>query len=226
MNAILSGILDIYLITVVSSIGIKLAKEYFANKRIEKKGLTITKGDKEPQEYVYDIVKEYFYTLVPIRNIKKSWKLIWGNNKKYTEEKIARLQQEGRIKKSDEVIDESTKEQPKPKKQEEKKKETTTKQSEKLVVDEYINEINNSTNIEFISAIKTTYRKKSLALRERHAKLKEMLKTSTNEEFKKKIKKEMSGIARRVNAYDQIFVAARDRLFELKQKQTSNQRIK
>ena len=60
-------------------------------------------------------------------------------------------------------------------------------------------------------------------LRERHSKLKDMLATSTNEEFKNKLKKEMSAIARRVNAYDKIFVAARDRLFELKQKKQSAQ---
>ena len=53
-----------------------------------------------------------------------------------------------------------------------------------------------------------------------------MVSTSTNEEFKKKLKKEMSAIARRVNAYDKIFVAARDRLFELKQKNQSTQRKK
>ena len=95
------------------------------------------------------------------------------------------------------------------------------KKNNQLIIDEYIFEINNSSNIEFIKELKTTYRQKSIELRERHAKLKEMLKDSTNSERKIKIKNEMNNIARRVNAYDQIFVAARDRLFELKQ--TKNQ---
>lgn len=227
MEAFIMFILNLYVASTLASVGIKLAKEYFANKRIEKQGYKITKGDREVQEVVYDILKEYTYCLVPIRNIKKSWKLIWGNNKKYANQKLAKLQEQGRIEKQEEVKQEKPVVENKPKKQEPKpEKATTPKKTQELIVDEYITEINNSTDIEFITAIKTTYRKKSLELRERHAKLKDMVATSTNDEFKKKLRKEMSGIARRVNAYDKLFVAARDRLFELKQKNQSAQRKK
>lgn len=226
MEAFLMFLLNLYVATTLASVGIKLAKEYFANKRIEKNGYKITKGDREVQEVVYDILKEYTYCLVPIRNIKKSWKLIWGSNKKYANQKLAKLQEQGRIEKL-EAIEAKPVVEEKPKKPETKPEKTTTpKKNQELIVDEYIDEINNSTNVEFITAVKTTYRKKSLELRERHEKLKSMIATSTNDEFKKKCRKEMSSIARRVNAYDKIFVAARDRLFELKQKNQSSQRRK
>ena len=225
MEAFIMFILNLYVASTLAAVGIKLAKEYFANKRIEKNGYKITKGDREVQEVVYDILKEYTYCLVPIRNIKKSWKLIWGSNKKYANQKLAKLQEQGRIEKLEEIEAEPVVEE-KPKKPETKPEKTTPKKTKELVVDEYVDEINNSTNIEFISSVKTTYRQKSLELRERHAKLKSMVATSTNDEFKKKCRKEMSSIARRVNAYDKIFVAARDRLFELKQKNQSNQRRK
>lgn len=225
MEAFIMFILNLYVASTLASVGIKLAKEYFANKRIEKNGYKITKGDREVQEVVYDILKEYTYCLVPIRNIKKSWKLIWGSNKKYANQKLAKLQEQGRIEKLEEIEAEPVLEE-KPKKPETKPEKTNTKKTQELVVDEYVDEINNSTNIEFISSVKTTYRQKSLELRERHAKLKSMIATSANDEFKKKCRKEMSSIARRVNAYDKIFVAARDRLFELKQKNQSTQRRK
>ena len=225
MEAFIMFILNLYVASTLASVGIKLAKEYFANKRIEKQGYKITKGDREVQEVVYDILKEYTYCLVPIRNIKKSWKLIWGSNKKYANQKLAKLQEQGRIEKLEEIEAEPVVEE-KPKKSETKPEKTTPKKNQELVVDEYVEEINNSTNIEFISSVKTTYRQKSLELRERHAKLKSMVATSTNDEFKKKCRKEMTSIARRVNAYDKIFVAARDRLFELKQKNQSTQRRK
>lgn len=225
MEAFIMFILNLYVASTLAAVGIKLAKEYFANKRIEKNGYKITKGDREVQEVVYDILKEYTYCLVPIRNIKKSWKLIWGSNKKYANQKLAKLQEQGRIEKLEAIEAEPVVEE-KPKKPETKPEKTTPKKNKELVVDEYVDEINNSTNIEFISSVKTTYRQKSLELRERHAKLKSMVATSTNDEFKKKCRKEMSSIARRVNAYDKIFVAARDRLFELKQKNQSTQRRK
>lgn len=225
MEAFIMFILNLYVASTLAAVGIKLAKEYFANKRIEKNGYKITKGDREVQEVVYDILKEYTYCLVPIRNIKKSWKLIWGSNKKYANQKLAKLQEQGRIEKLEEIEAEPVVEE-KPKKPETKLEKTTPKKTQELVVDEYVDEINNSTNIEFISSVKATYRQKSLELRERHAKLKSMVATSTNDEFKKKCRKEMSSIARRVNAYDKIFVAARDRLFELKQKNQSTQRRK
>ena len=225
MKAFIMFILNLYVASTLAAVGIKLTKEYFANKRIEKNGYKITKGDREVQEVVYDILKEYTYCLVPIRNIKKSWKLIWGSNKKYANQKLAKLQEQGRIEKLEEIEAEPVVEE-KPKKPETKPKKTTPKKTQELVVDEYVDEINNSTNIEFISSVKTTYRQKSLELRDRHAKLKSMVATSTNDEFKKKCRKEMSSIARRVNAYDKIFVAARDRLFELKQKNQSTQRRK
>ena len=225
MEAFIMFILNLYVESTLAAVGIKLAKEYFANKRIEKNGYKITKGDREVQEVVYDILKEYTYCLVPIRNIKKSWKLIWGSNKKYANQKLAKLQEQGRIEKLEEIEAEPVVEE-KTKKPETKPEKTTPKKNKELVVDEYVDEINNSTNIEFISSVKTTYRQKSLELRERHAKLKSMVATSTNDEFKKKCRKEMSSIARRVNAYDKIFVAARDRLYELKQKNQSAQRRK
>lgn len=225
MEAFIMFILNLYVASTLAAVGIKLAKEYFANKRIEKNGYKITKGDREVQEVVYDILKEYTYCLVPIRNIKKSWKLIWGSNKKYANQKLAKLQEQGRIEKQEAIEAEPVVEE-KPKKPETKPEKTTPKKNKELVVDEYVDEINNSTNIEFISSVKATYRQKSLELRERHAKLKSMIATSTNDEFKKKCRKEMSSIARRVNAYDKIFVAARDRLFELKQKNQSTQRRK
>lgn len=225
MEAFIMFILNLYVASTLASVGIKLAKEYFANKRIEKNGYKIIKGDREVQEVVYDILKEYTYCLVPIRNIKKSWKLIWGSNKKYANQKLAKLQEQGRIEKPEEIEAEPVVEE-KPKKPETKPEKTIPKKTQELVVDEYVDEINNSTNIEFISSVKITYRQKSLELRERHAKLKSMVATSTNDEFKKKCRKEMSSIARRVNAYDKIFVAARDRLFELKQKNQSTQRRK
>lgn len=225
MEAFIMFILNLYVASTLAAVGIKLAKEYFANKRIEKNGYKITKGDREVQEVVYDILKEYTYCLVPIRNIKKSWKLIWGSNKKYANQKLAKLQEQGRIEKLEEIEAEPVVEE-KTKKPETKPEKTTPKKNKELVVDEYVDEINNSTNIEFISSVKTTYRQKSLELRERHAKLKSMVATSTNDEFKKKCRKEMSSIARRVNAYDKIFVAARDRLYELKQKNQSAQRRK
>lgn len=225
MEAFIMFILNLYVASTLAAVGIKLAKEYFANKRIEKNGYKITKGDREVQEVVYDILKEYTYCLVPIRNIKKSWKLIWGSNKKYANQKLAKLQEQDRIEKLEEIEAEPIVEE-KPKKPETKPEKTAPKKNQELVVDEYVDEINNSTNVEFISSVKTTYRQKSLELRERHAKLKSMIATSTNDEFKKKCRKEMSSIARRVNAYDKIFVAARDRLFELKQKNQSTQRRK
>lgn len=226
MEAVLVFIFKLYVATVLGSVGIKLAKEYFANKKIEKQGLEITNGDREPQEVAYDIIKEYAFSLVPIRNVKKAWKLIWSNNKKYASAKLDKLQKEGRIKKMDEVVAEPIPEETKPKKEEKPVVTNDTKKNNQLIVDQYIAEINNSTNIDFIKALKTTYRQKSIELRKKHAKLKEMLKTSTNEEFKKNVRKEMNGIARRVKVYDEIFVAARDRLFELNQKQTSAQRKK
>ena len=72
MEAFIMFILNLYVASTLAAVGIKLAKEYFANKRIEKNGYKITKGDREVQEVVYDILKEYTYCLVPIRNIKKS----------------------------------------------------------------------------------------------------------------------------------------------------------
>lgn len=233
MEAVLTFVFNLYLASVGISACVKLAKDYFANKKINKKGYNITKGDREIQEVVYDYLKENFYILVPIRNIKKSWKLIWSNNKKYSEERFNKLKEQGRLEKIEEIVGEAVeeskpikKEEKKPKQEEKPVVTNDVKKNNQLIVDEYIAEINNSTNVEFISALKSTYRQKSLELRERHAKLKDMVATSTNEEFKKKLKKEMSAIARRVNAYDKIFVAARDRLFELKQKNQSTQRKK
>ncbi len=230
MEAVLAFLFKVYLVSIGFSVGVKYCKGRKADKKIEKSGYKIVKGDLETQERIYNCIKEYFYTIVPIRNIKKSWKLIWSNNKKYAEERFNELNKQGRIEKIEEVVGEKV-EESKPVKKEEKQpkqeeKPVVTndiKKNNQLIVDEYIAEINNSTNMEFISAIKSTYRQKSIELRERHSKLKDMLATSTNEEFKNKLKKEMSAIARRVNAYDKIFVAARDRLFELKQKKQSAQ---
>lgn len=218
---VLYFIFNLYMVTVLGSLGIKMLKEYRANKRIEKQGLEIINGEREWQEIVYDCMKEYVYTLVPIRNVKKTWKLIWGNNKKYAEAKLAKLKEQGRIKEA--KVEESVVEQPKPKK-EEKVVTTQSKKPEKLVVDEFINQVNESKDIEFITSVKTTYRKKSIELRERFAKLQELHKNTSNAQKKSEIKDEMSSIRRRVTAYDEIFVAARDRIAELKQNQPARKK--
>lgn len=218
---VLYFIFNLYMVTVLSSLGIKMLKEYRANKRIEKQGLEITKGEREWQEIIYDYIKEYAYTLVPIRNIKKTWKLIWGNNKKYTQAKLNKLKEQGRIKEA--KVEESVVEQPKPKK-EEKVVTTQTKKTEKLIVDEFINQINDSKDINFITSVKATYRQKSIELRERFAKLQELYKSTTNAQKKSEIKDEMTNIRRRVTAYDEIFVAARDRIAELKQNQPARKK--
>ena len=176
---------------------------------------------------MYFFLKENFYILVPIKNLKKTWKLFWANNKKYSETRFNKFKEQGRIEKIEEIVGEPVvEEEIKPKKEEKPVVTNDAKKNNQLIIDQYIAEINNSTNVDFIKALKTTYRQKSIELRERHAKLKEILAKTTNEETRKTIKKDMNGIARRVKAYDEIFVAARDRLFELKQKQISNQRKK
>ena len=73
MEAVLTFIFNLYLASVGFSACVKAVKDLFADKKIYKKGYNITKGDREIQEVIYDFLKENFYILVPIRNIKKTY---------------------------------------------------------------------------------------------------------------------------------------------------------
>ena len=110
MEAVLTFVFNLYLASVGLSVCVKAVKDFFADKKINKKGYNITKGDREIQEVVYDFLKENFYILVPIRNIKKTWKLIWSNNKKYSEERFNKFKQQGRIEKIEEIVGEAVEE--------------------------------------------------------------------------------------------------------------------
>lgn len=224
MEAIIIFLVKVYLTTVGISAAVKIYKELRAKQIIEEKGYEITKGDKEIQEEIAQLYKEYSYILNPFKNLKKSWKLIWGSNKKYASSKMEKLHNDGKLRKKEkpEVI---YIEEPKPKKkevkQEEKKKEEGKKvthsldENIELIVDEFRNQIESSNDLYFVTEIKKVYRAKSKEERARYNELSLEFKNTSDKKRKTEIKKEVSSICRRVKAYDELYLCAKTRISEL-----------
>lgn len=225
MAELLTVILNIYLASVGVAGVTKFLKERKARKIIEKKGYKIVSGEKEPQEFIADFFKNNFYVIVPFRNIKKTWKLIWGSNKKYANAKMEELKKEGRL----EAIEETKQiEKPVEVKKEEKivekkenkipeKKVTETKPKNiASIVDEFKNEINTSNDLIFVDEVRKTYRQKSNDLRQQYAVLSKEYKETTDKTKKAQIKDEVSNICRKIRTYDELYICARTRLTELK----------
>lgn len=225
MEAIIIFLVKVYLTTVGISAAVKIYKELRAKQIIEEKGYEIVKSDKEIQEEIADLYKEYSYILNPFKNLKKSWKLIWGSNKKYVASKIEKLQNDGKLRKKDkpEVIHI---EEPKPekhevkkeeKKHEEKKPKVTHSLEEniELIVDEFRSQIESSNDIYFVAEIKKAYREKSKEERARYNELAAKFKKTSDKKEKAKIKTEVTSICRRVKAYDELYLCAKTRISEL-----------
>ena len=81
-------------------------------------------------------------------------------------------------------------------------------------------EIHNSTDIYFLEALKDEYRKKSDELRQQYQILLNKYNNTTDKNAKKQLIKELNSIVSKVQIYDEIFVTARDRISELKNRQT------
>lgn len=164
MEEIIIFLVKVYLTTVGISAAVKVYKELRTKQIIEEKGYEMVKSDKEIQEEIADLYKEYSYILNPFKNLKKSWKLIWGSNKKYASSKMEKLQNDGKLIKKDKpkIIHI---EEPKQKKQEVKKEEKKQEESKpkvthsleeniELIVDEFRSQIESSNDIYFVTEIK------------------------------------------------------------------------
>lgn len=90
------------------------------------------------------------------------------------------------------------------------------------VTEPFKEEIQNSTDIYFLEALKNEYRKKSDELRQQYQVLLNKHNSTTDKNTKKQLVKELNSIVSKVQIYDEIFVCARDRISELKNKQTKH----
>ena len=110
------------------------------------------------------------------------------------------------------------------------KKQTPVKQPEVIHIKDnkydvtvpFKEEIQNSTDIYFLEALKKEYRKKSDELRQQYQVLLNKHNNTTDKNTKKQLVKELNSIVSKVQIYDEIFVCARDRISELKNKQTKH----
>lgn len=239
MEAFLSLLINLYLTTVVISVGIQVFKNYVSDKKIQKEGYKII-NDNTLLENISDFICDYSYVFIPIRNIKKSFKLLLTSDRKYTKKRIEELSKENKLKKveREEIIKEQVKELPKrkeiktqepikelpPRKEIKKPEVIQIKEDKKMdLVKPFVEEINNSNDINFLEELKKEYRRRSTELRSRYQIILEKYKSNTNPESKKQLKSELNTIASNINIYDRIFVCARDRITELKKQQSKKQ---
>lgn len=225
MEAIIAFLFKLYLTTVGISSAVKIYKELRAKQIIEEKGYEILKSDKEIQEQIADLYKQYSYILNPFKNLKESWKLFWGSTKKYASSKMEKLNNDGRLRKINKPevihIEEPKPEKKEVKKEEKKQEEKNTKvthsfdENIELIVDEFKSQIESSNDIYFVTEIKKAYRQKSKEERARYAELSNEFKTTTDKARKQKIKEEVTSICRKVKAYDELYLCAKTRITEL-----------
>lgn len=225
MEAIISLLINYYIISVGVSAAIKGLKVLKARKIIKSNGFEITKGDLEIQEEIAEFFKDNIYILNPFKNIKKSWKLIWGSNKKYAAAYMEKLKNQGKLKKVEkqEVV---RVEEPKPKKQEVKKEERKKERPERkvtpsfdrnaeLITDEFRSEIEASNDIYFVTEIKKVYRQKSKDERAAYHRLQEEFNKTSDKAKKTSLANEAKNVCRRIKAYDELYMAAKVRIDEL-----------
>lgn len=224
MEAILGFIFELYLCTVGISAGIKVLKDLVARNKIEDQGYTFKKSDREIQEVIYDFFKENAYVIVPFRNIKSSWKLIWGSNKKYAEQKLEKYKKDGRIVEPKKEEPKPAVEEKQPVKKPEVKVTASKEKNAELMVDEFIREIESSNDIYFVQEIRKTYRAKSKELRTKYNELAALFKETKDKTKKAEIKEEVATICRRVKAYDTLYLCAKNRQLELQNQQTNTRK--
>lgn len=208
MQYLIEILFKIYLFTIGISAGTKLLKDNLANSKIENQGYKINKDQREIKTIIYDYIKEYIYTLVPIKNIKISKELLFESDKKYTRKRLEKLKKNGRI------IENKIEEQEEKPKTNKILKETkeVKKQND---ISQYIKEIEISKDIYFLNEIKITFNNKSKELRKRYFILVDLYKKTTDKNKKRDIKDELEKLCNRVKLYDQIYVSARNRIKEL-----------
>lgn len=210
---ILTLIQDLYLVSIIESMFVRILVDVEAEKRINYSGYEVVKGNKTYYELTLDFIKENIYHIVPIVNIIKSYNILRCDRKKYAGELFARLKKDGRLRKIENLL-ELPKEDIKPTKKEEKK--PVIKQERKVyLTDEFIEEIEQSNDIYFISGIQKIYREKSNAERAKYNVLFEEYKTTSNTERKVQIRLEINKICKKVKTYNEIYEAAKNRINEL-----------
>ena len=208
MQYLIEILFKIYLFTIGISAGTKLLKDNLANSKIENQGYKINKDQREIKTIIYDYIKEYIYTLVPIKNIKIAKELLFESDKKYTRKRLEKLKKNGRI------IENKIEEQEEKPKTNKILKETkeVKKQND---ISQYIKEIEISKDIYFLNEIKITFNNKSKELRKRYFILVDLYKKTTDKNKKRDIKAELEKLCNRVKLYDQIYFSARNRIKEL-----------
>ncbi|MDD6271907.1 MAG: hypothetical protein PUA90_00095 [bacterium] len=201
----------------VLSTGLHLFKNNIAKNIIERDGFVITKDNRSLSEKISTIIKNYAYVIVPVYNLVKSVRLFIKNDKVYASERRSDLDSCGRIKTKEETIKEDKK--PNVAKVETIEEKPTINNNivpEKLntvaEINELINQVSNSDDISFLYQIKFTYKSRSMMLREEHK----------NKRLSGKVKaSELNALADRIDIYDRVFIAARDRLKYIKSQSMS-----
>ena len=85
----------------IVSISEELIKNYIANDKIKKQGYDIVDGDRNVFEKTIDFIKDYFYIAIPFYNAYRGSKELF-NYKKFTDKKMSKLKERGRLKKHEE----------------------------------------------------------------------------------------------------------------------------
>ncbi|MGM9877774.1 MAG: hypothetical protein ACI33S_03900 [Bacilli bacterium] len=201
----------------ILSAGLHLFKNNIAKNIIERDGFVITKDNRSLSEKISTIIKNYAYVIVPVYNLIKSVKLFIKNDKVYASERKSDLDSCGRIKTKENTNKEDKKSNiAKIETIEEKPVINNNIVPEKIntidEINELINQVSNSDDMSFLCQIKFTYRSKSMMLREEHK----------NKRLSGKVKaSELNALADRIDIYDKVFIAARDRIKYIKSQSMS-----